>query len=251
MYYEVNDIPAQARTTTLNEELGQIEYIFSDKTGTLTSNIMTFLKCSIRGVKHGEKGTEERPMEQDVITGKITVAASPAQDSEDPQSSIQQDLDASVLEVDFCGWNPFADCTDFSFHDQNFLERCRAGDPDVEDFFRVLSLCHTVLPQKEFGKLVYNAQSPDEAALVSAARNFGFVFVERSPLSITVKELHKGGRDEVFEVLNILDFNNERKRMSVIVKYDDKITLYCKGAGRSGTIYVCIIMYVCVCVHVT
>ena len=36
MYYEVNDIPAQARTASLNEELGQIEYIFSDKTGTLT-----------------------------------------------------------------------------------------------------------------------------------------------------------------------------------------------------------------------
>ena len=34
MYYEVNDIPAQARTTTLNEELGQIEYIFSDKVHT-------------------------------------------------------------------------------------------------------------------------------------------------------------------------------------------------------------------------
>ena len=31
MYFEDNDIPAQARTTTLNEELGQIEYIFSDK----------------------------------------------------------------------------------------------------------------------------------------------------------------------------------------------------------------------------
>jgi P-type E1-E2 ATPase len=36
MYYEKEDIPARARTTTLNEELGQIEYIFSDKTGTLT-----------------------------------------------------------------------------------------------------------------------------------------------------------------------------------------------------------------------
>ena len=36
MYYEPNNVPAEVRTTTLNEELGQIEYIFSDKTGTLT-----------------------------------------------------------------------------------------------------------------------------------------------------------------------------------------------------------------------
>ncbi len=39
MYYEPNNVQAEARTTTLNEELGQIQYIFSDKTGTLTQVI--------------------------------------------------------------------------------------------------------------------------------------------------------------------------------------------------------------------
>lgn len=53
MYYSSNNTPAEARTTTLNEELGQIKYVFSDKTGTLTQNIMTFNKCSINGKSYG------------------------------------------------------------------------------------------------------------------------------------------------------------------------------------------------------
>ena len=96
------------------------------------------------------------------------------------------------------------------------------------EFFRLLALCHTVMPEEENGKLVYQvgtpsdfccvlflcpmcehefesseahtpelnpamlqqAQSPDENALVSAARNFGLVFTERTQDSITI--LHKG-----------------------------------------------------------
>ena len=60
MYYKVSDTPAKARTTTLNEELGQIEYIFSDKTGTLTQNIMTFNKCTVKVSHELVKNSQKR-----------------------------------------------------------------------------------------------------------------------------------------------------------------------------------------------
>lgn len=63
------------------------------------------------------------------------------------------------------------------------------------------------------GNLVYQAQSPDEGALVTAARNFGFVFRARTPETITVVEM---GETKIYKLLAILDFNNVRKRMSVI-----------------------------------
>lgn len=62
-------------------------------------------------------------------------------------------------------------------------------------------------------ELAYQAQSPDEGALVTAARNFGFVFCSRTPESITIVET---GEQQRYELLAILDFNNVRKRMSVI-----------------------------------
>ena len=53
MYYAEDNRPASCRTSDLVEELGQVEFIFSDKTGTLTCNIMEFKECSINGVKYG------------------------------------------------------------------------------------------------------------------------------------------------------------------------------------------------------
>ena len=53
MYHKGTDTPALARNSNLNEELGQVRYIFSDKTGTLTENIMIFKKCSVGGKIYG------------------------------------------------------------------------------------------------------------------------------------------------------------------------------------------------------
>ncbi|RWR82750.1 putative phospholipid-transporting ATPase 4 isoform X3 [Cinnamomum micranthum f. kanehirae] len=53
MYEEETGKPAQARTSNLNEELGQVDTILLDKTGTLTCNQMDFLKCSLAGVSYG------------------------------------------------------------------------------------------------------------------------------------------------------------------------------------------------------
>ncbi|MGH0175515.1 UNVERIFIED_CONTAM: hypothetical protein FKN15_010796 [Acipenser sinensis] len=55
MYYSETDTPAMARTSNLNEELGQVKYLFSDKTGTLTCNIMHFKKCTIAGITYGHQ----------------------------------------------------------------------------------------------------------------------------------------------------------------------------------------------------
>ena len=63
------------------------------------------------------------------------------------------------------------------------------------------------------GELYYQAQSPDEGALVTAARNFGFVFRSRTPESIRIMEM---GQEVTYDLLAVLDFNNVRKRMSVI-----------------------------------
>jgi len=142
MYHSATDTAALCRTSSLVEELGQIAYIFSDKTGTLTCNEMEFKMCSIAGTAYAEVVDENKRGDED-----------------DPDSK---------------SWRTFAQM-------QELLRTGQGGSEleknVVEEFLTLLAVCHTVIPEvKEDGKVVYQASSPDEAALVSGAELLGYRF---------------------------------------------------------------------------
>lgn len=212
MYHKETNTPALARTSNLNEELGQVEYIFSDKTGTLTRNLMEFFKCSIGGVMYGTGVTE-------IEKGAARRNGTSIEEGEKPKEVHEKY---------------------FNFEDSRLMKgawRHQASPELCKEFFRCLAICHTVLPEGDElpDKITYQAASPDEAALVTAAKMFGFFFFRRSPTSIRVRESHveKIGRiqDVEYEILNVLEFNSTRKRQSVICRYPNgRLVLYCKGA---------------------
>ena len=143
MYYEKTDTPALCRTSSLVEELGQIEYVFSDKTGTLTCNEMEFKCCSIAGVAYAEVVDENKRGDGEGSDGWKTF------------DEMQQILAGP-------GSDPFQD---------------RDRDKEVlKEFLTLLAVCHTVIPEVKDGKTVYQASSPDEAALVAGAELLGYQF---------------------------------------------------------------------------
>ncbi|KAJ7324730.1 hypothetical protein JRQ81_017750 [Phrynocephalus forsythii] len=192
LYHEETNEKAQVNTSDLNEELGQVEYVFTDKTGTLTENVMQFRECSINGIKYQE------------INGKLA-----------PEGLIEDASD---------GLHPRL-------------------TQEEELFLKAVCLCHTVQINNDqtdgiannpwcgngvSSQLEYYASSPDEKALVEAARRVGVVFTGASTESM---ELKSCGKPERYKLLHVLEFDANRRRMSVIVESPsgDKL-LFTKGA---------------------
>lgn len=221
MYHPKLDYPCTPKSWNISDDLGQIEYVFSDKTGTLTQNVMEMKKSTIAGVSYGRAYTEayagmRKRLGVDVETESKRELAEIRVESEqmaarfnriDPSSFVSMDLTADLLDA-------------------------RSGQPQqqaVHEFMLSLALCHSVITDEDpkTGKLLLKAQSPDEEALVSTARDCGFAFTDRTKKGVVLDV--QGQRNE-FQVLNVIEFNSTRKRMSIILKFHDKALLICKGA---------------------
>eukprot|EP01101_Sappina_pedata_P001430 TRINITY_DN11515_c0_g1_i1.p1 TRINITY_DN11515_c0_g1~~TRINITY_DN11515_c0_g1_i1.p1 ORF type:complete len:1207 (+),score=299.94 TRINITY_DN11515_c0_g1_i1:472-3621(+) len=168
---------AKVKTSSLNDDLGLVEYIFSDKTGTLTENVMKMKKVSVYGKIYRHKEMVKMAEKEE----------SSGENSEDDMKKFKE-------------------------------------------FFTIVSMCHNVVAEEndETHELEYKSVSPDEEALVKGASKYGFKFNSRD--SKGVSKLTIQGEETEMTVLNTLEFTSDRRRMSVIVKIEDRIEMWTKGA---------------------
>lgn len=199
LYHEESDTPANCNTNVILDDLGQIDYVFSDKTGTLTDNIMKLRRLSIAGETwfHRDRA--------DLGDDKLSTA---------PGEMTTEEL------VDYIRTNPHLASSKASF-----------------EYILGMAICHTCIPEIDpiDGSIVdFQASSPDELALVRGARELGILVVDRTTDSITLEfpggDLGERSR-QTYEILDVIEFSSKRKRMSIIVRRPDgRIWLICKGA---------------------
>ncbi|KAI0744486.1 aminophospholipid-transporting P-type ATPase [Earliella scabrosa] len=186
-----NEIPNTiVRTSTLPEELGRIEYLLSDKTGTLTQNEMEMRKLHMGTVSYGYDSMDE-------VAHQLAMAFGSSSDQgHGRQNSIQTGV-------------------------QMATRGRRDMSSRVHDVVLSLALCHNarrpVTPvTNDDGTVTYQASSPDEVAIVKWTESVGLRLTFRDRTRIELQT--PNGSRISFDVLDIFPFTSESKRMGIIVR---------------------------------
>ena len=184
------------RTSTIPEELGRIEYLLSDKTGTLTKNEMEVKRLHMGTMTYGTDGMDEVRSQLHSIFD---------------QSNTSQPLVVPGR-------------TRATRHWRDLGQR-------LHDLVIALALCHNVTPViEEDGNVTYQASSPDEVALVRWTESVGLALIARDQYTIALRT--PCNTTLTYDVLEMFPFTSERKRMGIIVRERStgELMFYLKGA---------------------
>ena len=209
-------------TISLNEECGLVNYIFSDKTGTLTCNRMQFKYCVIGDICYEYLRTE----------GEGSVKEMNFRYDENIVAVRKYEMFDNILDE-----NKMRNASKYNNYilksKDNSVKLSLENTQDlIEHFWYALSLCHSCsIQQNDDGSEEYICVSPDSIELVKTARDMGWNFIESGSSSIKRIRLGKEGlfRNDV-ERLQLIEFSSDRKRETVIVKDRGIIKVYVKGA---------------------
>lgn len=279
MYDPKSNTPADAKTATILEELGQVSYVFSDKTGTLTDNEMLLRKFSVCGAYWIHDTDQLAQEKEDPEFGEHHMAKvdaiRPLQQQKAPMagrksttSLVRQSMEMSSIRSSTTWRSTAQPEKEQNLASSLYLLKYIQTHPETifsrkATFFLLsIALCHTCQPRKtksvnnsstytladsseeeqlndldEDASINYQAASPDELALADAARDLGFVIADKQNGVITVKTYPHGfdapARSDRYEILDVVEFNSVRKRMSVVVKFPDgRVGVICKGADN-------------------
>uniref|UniRef100_A0A7S1TBX7 Phospholipid-transporting ATPase n=1 Tax=Compsopogon caeruleus TaxID=31354 RepID=A0A7S1TBX7_9RHOD len=191
------------RTTDLPEELGRVEYLLTDKTGTLTQNEMAFKKLHLGSVLFSRDSLADirRYISQMFLAPDTPTSATGG-----------GGRIGSLMNV--------GSTSGGHLRIQNHVREAVLG----------IALAHNVTPIEEAGARDYQAASPDEVALVKFAESVGVILRERTASSVIL--VTESGEELSYDVLYEFPFTSEAKRMGIIVQERDTkvVTLYVKGA---------------------